>query len=70
MGAWTGTTRLEGGLETALNESDVVAVRLDPPVRTSTSCFHVIAVPESGPLIKDGRLTRSIDAPSPRFELS
>ncbi len=42
-------------LEVALNESDVVGVRLDPARAYVDVLLQVIALPESGPLAKDGR---------------
>ena len=50
---WNDATR--EGLETALNESDVVGVRLHPAGAYVDVLLHVIALPKSGPLIKDGR---------------
>jgi len=50
---WDAATRER--LETALNESDVVGVRLDPTGAYVDVLLHVIALPESGPLAKDGR---------------
>jgi hypothetical protein len=42
-------------LGVALNESDVVGVRLDPARAHVDVLLHVIALSESGPLTKDGR---------------
>ncbi|MFC7359068.1 hypothetical protein [Nocardioides astragali] len=50
---WDDATRER--LETALNESDVVGVRLDPAGAHVDVLLHVLALPESGPLTKDGR---------------
>jgi hypothetical protein len=50
---WDDATRER--LEVALNESDVVGVRLDPGGAHVDVLLHVIALPESGPLTKDGR---------------
>ncbi len=51
-------------LETALNESDVVGIRLDPADRHADVLLHVIALPESGPLTKDGRRIMRLTRPA------
>lgn len=59
---WDDATRER--LEVALNESDVVGVRLDPARAYVDVLLHVIALPESGPLMKDGRrMTSSTRSP-------
>lgn len=50
---WDSETR--ESLEAALNESEVVGVRLDPARAYVDVLLHVIALPESGPLAKDSR---------------
>lgn len=59
---WDEATRQR--LEAALNESDVVGVRLDPAEAHVDVLLHVIALPESGPLIKDGRRIMRLTRPS------
>lgn len=59
---WDDATR--ESLETALNESDVVGVRLDPAGAHVDVLLHVIALPESGPLLKDGRRIMRLTRPS------
>lgn len=51
-------------LETALNETDVVGVRLDPSGAHVDVLLHVIALPESGPLTKDGRRIMRLTRPA------
>lgn len=58
---WDDATRER--LETALNESDVVGIRLDPAGRHVDVLLHVIALPESGPLTKDGRRIMRLTRP-------
>jgi hypothetical protein len=50
---WDDDTRAR--LETALNESDVVGVRLHPTGAFVDVLLHVISLPETGPIAKDGR---------------
>lgn len=50
---WDDTSRER--LETALNESDVVGVLLDPQHRHVDVLLHVLSLPASGPLARDGR---------------
>lgn len=50
---WDDTTRER--LEAALNDSDVVGVWLYPTGAHVDVLLHVIALPESGLLAKDGR---------------
>ncbi len=51
-------------LETALNESDVVGIRLDPAGAHVDVLLHVIALPESGPLTNDGRRIMRLTRPA------
>lgn len=59
---WDDATRER--LEVALNESDVVGVRLDPARAYVDVLLHVIALPESGPLTKDGRRIMRLTRPA------
>lgn len=59
---WAEATRER--LETALNESDVVGIRLDPSGAHVDVLLHVIALPESGPLTKDGRRIMRLTRPA------
>lgn len=59
---WHDETR--EGLEMALNESDVVGIRLDPSERYVDVLLHVLSLPVSGPLPKDGRRVLRLTAPS------
>ena len=59
---WDDVTRER--LEVALNESDVVGVRLDPARAYVDVLLHVIALPESGPLMKDGRRIMRLKRPA------
>ncbi|WP_224280393.1 hypothetical protein [Nocardioides lacusdianchii] len=59
---WDDATRER--LETALNESDVVGVRLDPTGAHVDVLLHVIALPESGPLMRDGRRIMRLTRPA------
>ncbi|MBU2693959.1 hypothetical protein [Pimelobacter sp. 30-1] len=60
--AWNEATR--EGLEVALNESDVVGVRLDPTGAYVDVLLHVTALPESGPLATDGRRIMRLTEPA------
>ncbi len=51
-------------LGVALNESDVVGVRLDPARAHVDVLLHVIALSESGPLTKDGRRIMRLKRPA------
>jgi hypothetical protein len=64
MGVWTRDDAIRERLETALNESDVVGVRLDPAGRHVDVLLHVIALPESGPPAKDGRRIMRLTQPA------
>ncbi len=59
---WDDRTRAD--LETALNESDVVGVRLNPSGSYVDVLLHVLALPSSGPLMKDGRRILRLTAPA------
>lgn len=59
---WDDATRER--LEVALNEADVVGVRLDPAGAYADVLLHVIALPESGPLMKDGRRIMRLNRPA------
>lgn len=59
---WDDATRER--LETALNESDVVGIRLDREGRHVDVLLHVIALPEAGPLVKDGRRIMRLTRPA------
>jgi hypothetical protein len=50
---WDDETR--AGLEAALNEADVLGIRLDPAGAWCDVLVHVLALPESGPLDSDPR---------------
>jgi len=43
------------GIETALNEADVLGIQLDPAGASCDVLVHVLALPESGPLDRDAR---------------
>lgn len=59
---WDDATR--EGLETALNESDVVGVRLCPDSQYVDVLLHVHSLPPAGPLMKDGRRILRLTSPS------
>jgi hypothetical protein len=59
---WDNQTRER--LETALNESDVVGVRLDPSEQHVDVLLHVLSLPLNGPLAKDGRRILRLMTPS------
>jgi hypothetical protein len=59
---WDDATRER--LEVALNESDVVGVRLDAAGAYVDILLHVIALPESGALAKDGRRIMRVMRPA------
>ena len=59
---WDDATRER--LEVALNESDVVGVRLDPAGAYVDVLLHVIALAESGSLMKDGRRIMRLKRPA------
>ena len=50
---WDKETR--EGIETALNEGDVLGLQLDPAGAWCDVLVHVLALPESGPLDRDAR---------------
>ena len=51
-------------LETALNEADVVGIRLEPSGRHVDVLLHVLSLPPNGPLPKDGRRILRLTSPS------
>jgi hypothetical protein len=59
---WDNETRER--LETALNESDVVGVRLDSSELHVDVLLHVLSLPANGLLAKDGRRILRLTAPS------
>jgi hypothetical protein len=59
---WDDATRER--LETALNECEVVGVRLDPAGGHVDVLLHVIALPEAGPLVTDGRRIMRLERPA------
>jgi len=59
---WDDATR--ESLEVALNESEVVGVRLAPDSSYVDVLLHVNALPESGPLVKDSRRILRLTSPS------
>ncbi len=48
----------------ALNESEVVGIRVDPDGRHVDVLLHVIALPKAGPLLKDGRRIMRLTRPA------
>jgi hypothetical protein len=59
---WDDETR--AGLEAALNEADVLGIRLDPAGAWCDVLVHVLALPESGPLDSDPRRVLRLAMPS------
>ncbi|MGH3292572.1 MAG: hypothetical protein ACRDP7_12260, partial [Trebonia sp.] len=56
-----GETR--AGIEAALNEADVLGIRLDPAGAWCDVLVHVLALPENGPLDRDARRILRLTAP-------
>lgn len=59
---WDDATRER--LEVALNESEVAGVRMNPDGAHVDVLLHVVALPEFGPLVKDGRRIMRLTEPS------
>ena len=51
------------GIETALNEADVLGIQLDPAGASCDVLVHVLALPESGPLDRDARRALRLAGP-------
>jgi hypothetical protein len=51
------------GIETALNEADVLGIQLDPAGAWCDVLVHVLALPESGPLDRDARRVLRLAGP-------
>ena len=51
------------GIETALNEADVLGIQLDPAGAWCDVLVHVLALPESGPLDRDARRVLRLNVP-------
>lgn len=59
---WDEETR--GHLEVALNEADVLGIRLDPSGAWCDLLLHVLALPETGPIDPDARRILRLAAPA------
>jgi len=58
---WDDETR--AGIEVALNEADVLGIRLDPAGAWCDVLVHVLALPETGPLDRDARRILRLTVP-------
>ena len=54
---------IRAGIEVALNEADVLGIRLDPAGAWCDVLVHVLALPEDGPLDRDARRVLRLTVP-------